>query len=293
MKSVLGDKKTIALLIIPGLLLYTLVKLVPVLWSFGLSLFSGNLRGFDFVGTGNYERLFNDAEFWSSLGVSLRYAAVVTIGQILLGHALALFYVFVLRKASATIRAIIFFPTVLPSVAVALLFSRFFEAAPQTGPVNSVLNAFGIESVDWLAQPDSAFVVIVVMELWKSMGFFAILLYAGLLDIPEDVIESARIDGASGFRLVRTIVLPLSLPVLLSTLIFSFNITIKVFDSIFALTKGGPGVSTQPLTLYMYKSTFTFQEYGYGSTIAVVLTVICLIVTLLIFGSARKDRTKA
>ena len=251
MKSVLADKKTIALLLIPALLFYTLIKLVPVLWSFGLSFFEGDLRGFEFVGLDNFIYLVNDPELQSSLWVSAKYALVVTTGQILLGYSLALFYVFVLRKSSAFIRAIIFFPTVLPTVAIALLFKRFFEVAPQTGPVNAILNSLGMPSIDWLGQADSAFIVIVIMELWGSMGFYAILLYAGLLDIPEDVIESARIDGASGFRLVRNIILPLSAPVLLSTLIFSFNVTIKVFDSIYALTAGGPGTSTQPLTLYM------------------------------------------
>lgn len=291
MKKVLADKKTILILLIPALAFYVLVKFIPVLWSFGLSFFEGDLRGFEFVGIENFQRLFTDAQFGNSLIVSGKYALIVTIGQVALGYALALFYVFVLRKSSAVIRAIIFFPTVLPTVAIALLFKRFFEVAPQTGPVNAILNSFGIPSIDWLGQADSAFVVIVIMELWSSMGFFAILLYAGLLDIPEELIESARLDGASGLKLVRSIILPLSAPVLLAAVIFSFNATIKVFDSIYALTQGGPGNATQPLTLYMYKTTFAFQDYGYGSTLALVLTIICLAVTLLIFGSARKDRT--
>ncbi|MFC0680179.1 carbohydrate ABC transporter permease [Lysobacter korlensis] len=293
MKSVLGDKKTILILLGPALLLYTAVKLGPVIWSFGLSFFEGNLRGFEFVGVDNFVKLFSDPELLNAIVFSMKYAVIVTICQVLLGYGLALFYVFVLRRSSALIRAIIFFPTVLPTVAVALLFSSFFEIAPQEGPVNGLLSALGMQPIAWLGQADSAFIVIVIMELWSSMGFYAILLYAGLLDIPEDIIESARIDGANGWRLIRSVILPLSLPVLLSSVIFSFNVTLKVFDSVLALTDGGPGTSTQPLTLYMYKTTFTFQDYGYGSTLALVLTIMCLLVTLFIFGSARKDRTKA
>ena len=97
------------------------------------------------------------------------------------------------------------------------------------------------------------------------MGFYAVLLYAGLLDIPEEVIESARLDGANGFKLVRHIVVPLSLPILLSSIIFSLNATLKVFDSLLALNSGGPGTSTAPLTLYMYRTAFEYAEYGYGS----------------------------
>lgn len=293
MKSVLGDKKTILILLFPAMLLYTLIKLVPVMWSLGLSFFQGDLRGFTFVGLSNFSKALGDAELHQAILFTLKYSVVVTAGQILLGYLFALFYVFVLRRSSAFVRALVFFPTVLPSVAVALLFQRFFEVAPQTGPVNSIFNAIGLPSIDWLGAPNTSFIVLVTVALWSSVGFFALLMYAGLVDIPEELLESARIDGANGLQLVRRIVLPLSLPVLLSATIFSFNVTLKVFDTIYALTGGGPGTSTQPLTLYMFKTTFTFQDYGYGATIAVVLTLICLSVSLLIFGSARKDRTKA
>ena len=137
----------------------------------------------------------------------------------------------------------------------------------------------------------TAFVVVVIMDVWRSMGFYGVLLYTGLLDIPEDIIESARIDGARGFSLFKNIVLPMSLPILYSSIIFSINGTIKVFDSVFALTGGGPGNETTPLTLYMYRTAFAFSDYGYGSTIALVLSIMCLIVTALIFRGARRDNT--
>ena len=130
------------------------------------------------------------------------------------------------------------------------------------------------------------------MDLWRSMGFYAVLLYSGMLDIPEEIFESARLDGAGAWRLIRNVVLPLSLPVLLSSIIFSINGTLKIFDSILALTNGGPGNSTTPLTLYMFQTAFSYGEYGYGSSIALLLTVICLMVTLVIFRSSRRDLTK-
>jgi multiple sugar transport system permease protein/raffinose/stachyose/melibiose transport system permease protein len=120
------------------------------------------------------------------------------------------------------------------------------------------------------------------------MGFYAVLLFTGLIDIPDEVIESARIDGASGLRLVRHIILPLSAPILLSSVIFSFNATLKVFDSLLALNNGGPGTSTSPLTLYMYRTAFEYAEYGYGSTIAVILTLLCMVFTLAVFRSSSK-----
>jgi len=291
--SVLGDKKAILILLGPALLLYTVVMFVPVFSSLGFTLFSGNaVRGFTFVGFDNFVKLFEDKAVWDSLLFTLKYAVVVTAGQIIMGYLLALLYVFFLKRASSLIRTLVFFPVVLPTVAVASLFTAIFAIAPQSGIVNSVFEVFGLDRVDFFATSGSAFVVLIIMDVWRSMGFYAVLLYTGLVDIPEDIIESARIDGATGVRLFRHIVLPLSLPVLLSSIIFSINGTLKVFDSVIALTNGGPGTETSPLTVYMYRQSFSYGEYGYGSTVATLLTIVCLLVTVFIFRSTRRDITK-
>jgi multiple sugar transport system permease protein/raffinose/stachyose/melibiose transport system permease protein len=293
-KGVLGDKKAILILLGPALLVYTLVKLVPVFWSLGLTFFTGNpLGGFTFNGIANFVRFFTDPQALNALGFTLKYAVVLTIGQIVLGYALALMYVFVLRRASTFVRTIVFFPTVLPTVAVALLFKSLFAVGQQEGPVNAGLGLLGLPAVDWFSTGEGTFFVAIIMEIWMSMGFFAVLLYAGLLDIPEETLESARLEGATGFKLVRHIVLPLSLPVLLSSIIFSVNSTLKVFDTVLALNNGGPGSSTTPLTLLMFRTAFNYSDYGYGSTIAFVLTIMCLLVTLFIFRSSRRDITRS
>ena len=293
MQQVLSDKKATLVLVGPALAIYTIVMLVPVLWSLGYTLFDGNaISGFRFSGTDNFVRLWNDTKVHDSLRFTLKYAVVITVGQVLIGYGLSLFYVFVLRRYSAVVRTLVFFPIVLPTVAVALLFQQLFSIAPQNGVVNSFVNLFGVASVDWFGDGGSAFAVIAVMDIWRSMGFYAVLLYAGLVDIPEDVLEAARMDGASRWTLVRHIVLPLSLPVLVSALIFSVNGTLKVFDSIIALTGGGPGTSTSPLTVYMFETSFTYGDYGYGSSVALLLTILCLLVTVLIFRASRRDLSK-
>lgn len=293
MHRVLGDRRAVAILIGPALLVYSLIMLVPMVWSLGYSFTKGNtIDGFTGNGLDNFQRLFTDPAVREALTFTLKYAAVVTVGQVVTGYLLALLYVFFLKKASALIRTLAFFPVVLPTVAVGLLFQKFFQVAPQTGPVNSLLNMVGLDSIDFFGSAGSAFWVLVTMDVWRSMGFYAVLLFAGLVDIPEEVLESARLDGASGLRLVRHIVVPLSFPVLMSSLIFSINGTLKVFDSIVALTNGGPGNDTSPLTLYMFQTSFTYSDYGYGSTIAFLLTVVCLLVTLVVFRLSRRDLTK-
>ena len=289
MNSVFGDRKTIIILLAPALLLYTLLKIGPVAWSLGLSFFEGNtLRGFEFVGVDNFTKFFTDDAALQSLGVSVFFALTATAGQITLGYLLALLYVFVLRKGSSLLRTIVFFPAILPTVAVALLFRSFVAVGENQGPVNDFINFFGGDSIEFLATTSGTMVTALAMTLWGSMGFYAILLYAGLLDIPDEILESAKLDGANGLKLVRHIVVPLSLPILLSSIIFSLNATLKVFDSLLALNNGGPGTSTAPLTLYMYRTAFEYAEYGYGSTIALVLTLLCLVFTLAIFRSSQR-----
>lgn len=292
MERVLGDKKTILILLGPALLVYSLVILVPVLGSLGYTFFSGNpISGFEYTGVENIQRMLADPSVWDALLFTLKYAVVLTLAQVALGYVLALLYIFVLKRASGVVRTLLFFPVVLPTVAVALLFQKLFEVAPQTGPINTLLNIFGLSSVDWFGTGGNAFFVLIIMDLWRSAGFYAVLLYTGLVDVPDDILEAARIDGATTSQLIRRIIIPLSLPVLFSSLIFSINGTLKVFDSVLALTNGGPGADTSPLTLYMFQTSFQYGEYGYGASIALMLTVVCLLFTLFIFRSARRETT--
>jgi raffinose/stachyose/melibiose transport system permease protein len=294
MERALRDRRAIALFVGPALVVYTLIMLGPIIWSVVYTFFSGGIiTGLKPSGFTNYTKLISDDAFWRATGVTLKYAVAVTIGQVLMGLLLALLYTFYLRRASAVVRTLVFFPVVLPTVAVAQLFVKMFQVAPQNGLVNSALDGVGWSGAiqDWLASPTAAFWILVGMDIWRSMGFYAVLLYAGLVDIPEDMLESARLDGASGVRLTRSIVLPLLTPILLSSVIFSINGTLKVFDSVLALTRGGPGDATTPLTLYMYNTAFRYGDYGYGSTIAMALTLMCLVVTIAIFRSARRDVT--
>lgn len=210
MNSVLGDRRAIAILLGPALLVYTLAMLVPVVWSLGYTFFKGNaLEGFRFAGLANFTRLTVDPDVHQAFVFTVKYAALMSLGQVVVGYALALFYLFVLRRLSSFVRTLVFFPVVIPTVAIALLYQKLFQSAPRDGVVNELLVNVGLGSVDWLGAGDTAFIVILVMDLWRSMGFYGVLIYAGLLDIPEDILESARLDGARRWSLFRHIVLPL------------------------------------------------------------------------------------
>ncbi len=292
MERVLRDRRAVLVFLGPAMLIYTGVLLIPIVWSLGYTLFEGSpIRGFTFNGLGNYIELMQDSRFWSALWFSTRYAVVVTTGQVIFGLLLALLFHFFLKRSSPLVRTLVFFPVVLPTVAVAAIFQKLFAIAPQYGLINAMFEFFGMGwgVQAWLGRGATAFWVICLMDIWRAMGFYAVILYAGLVDIPGDVLEAAQLDGARGWSLVQFVVLPLLLPILVSSLIFSLNGTLKVFDTVVALTNGGPGSTTTPLTLYMYRSAFQNNQYGYGSTVAVVLAIYCLLVSLVAFRLTRQE----
>ena len=214
------------------------------MWSLGYTVMDGNpIIGFTFNGFENFVTLLQRPDgIGTPLCFTLKYAVVLTVLQVALGYGLALLYVFWLRRASGADPHAGLLPRRAAdrrrrAAVPAALRGRADSRARSTRSSTPS----GIASVDWFGTPAAAFWVIILMDLWRSMGFYAVLLYAGLVDIPDELIESARLDGARGWKLIRHIVLPLSLPVLLSSLIFSINGTLKVFDTVVALTNGGPG----------------------------------------------------
>lgn len=295
MKAVLGNRKAIFIFIAPALLVFLAIILVPIVWSSIYTFYEGSLiKGFSFVGLQNYFDLFKDGDFYQSLWVTIKFTLVVSTGQVILGLLLSLLFVFYLKKASFLVRTLVFFPVVLPTVAIAQLFSKLFEIAPNYGLLNSIFDALNIESMiqPWLGQTETAFWILCIMEIWKAMGFYAVILYAGLMDVPGEVLEAAKIDGAKGWKLTRFVIVPLIKPILISSIIFSLSGTLKVFEQVIALTGGGPGKTTTTLSVYMYQQAFTNGNYGYGSTIALFLLILCLVVTLIVYQVSWKEETK-
>lgn len=285
MKKVLGNKKAIALFVGPGLVLYVGLVFVPIIWSFVYSFYSGSpgLK-WEFTGIDNYRRLFIDKNFINALVVNIKYIAMVMLGQVVLGLCMALIFKFWLKKFKNVIRTLIFFPVVLPTVAVGQLFAKIYEIQPNYGLLNSILDNIGLSQwiQPWIGQASTALKALSVMDVWVAMGFYAVIFYGALLDIPDDVMEAARIDGCSSFQMFRHILLPLLRPVTITCLVFSFSGTVKMFESAMALTGGGPGSATTSLSMYMYDVSFGFNKVGYGSTIAIVVFLICIIGTRII-----------
>ena len=284
MEKVLRDKKAILFFVLPGILLFAAFEFVPIVMSFMFSLFKGML-GFDFtyVGLSNYLKLFEDAQFLKAFRNSLYYFLIVTPSHMILGFFLALAIATFAGKFSVAMRVVAYIPVVLPSIAVAELFRQIYAVTPQNGLLNSLLVFLRLGSLvrGWAGDPQTALAAVSLVDVWRGVGFYVVIFYAGFTSIPSDIIESARIDGAKGFGLLRHIILPLTRPVIITCIVLSVNYSLKVFDTPFMLTSGGPGDVTLVMPLYMYRTAFYYSEYGFGSVLAMFLLFEALVVTLI------------
>lgn len=285
MNKVLGNKKAVTLFVVPALILYTIIVMVPVIWSLYYSFFNGSPGlQWEFCGLDNYARLFKDKNFRNALMVNIKYISVVTLGQVSLGLLLALMFKFWLKRCKTIIRTLVFFPVVLPTVAVGQLFAKIYEIQPNYGLLNSFFDSLGLKNLvqPWIGQSSTALWCLCVMDIWVAMGFYSVIFYGALLDIPDDILEAARIDGAGSFNLFKSILLPLLRPMIITSLVFSFSGTVKMMESSMALTNGGPGTATKSLSMYMYDVSFTYNKVGYGSVIAIVIFLICVVGSMVI-----------
>lgn len=292
MKNVLSNKKAIALFVIPALILYSVIVILPVIWSVYYSLFNGTpgLK-WEFAGLDNYKKLFKDKNFIDALIVNLKYIAIVMVGQVGLGLGLALFFRFWLTKFKNVVRTLVFFPVVLPTVAVGQLFVKIYEIQPNYGLLNSILASLGLQNLvqPWIGQASTALGALSAMDIWVAMGFYSVIFYGALLDIPGDIIEAAKIDGCNAINLFKSILAPLLRPIFITCLVFSFTGTVKMFESALTLTKGGPGNATKSLSMYMYNVSFSYSKVGYGSVIAVFIFLLCVAGSAVIYRFDKKD----
>jgi len=215
-----------------------------------------------FIGLDNYLRLAADERFWNALGNTL-YFVVVSVGlELALGLAFALAVQRPFR-GRALLYGIILLPWAVPTAVSARMWEWMYDS--EIGVLNYLIGA----QVNWLGSPAWALNAAILMDVWKSTPFVALLLVAGLQSIPRDLYHAAAVDGASRWTVLSRITLPLLAPMILVALIFRTIDAFRVFDSIYVLTGGGPANSTETLSIYAYKTLFQSLEFGYGSTLAV------------------------
>lgn len=262
------------LFIAPYLLVFLLFRLGPSIAGLGVSFTEWGVVGDPrWVGLRNYEAMLNDARLGDAIRNTVQFTLLTVPLLVVLGLGLALF--FNRKRPGRTLgRTAVFIPYVLMSTVVGVLWTWILEK--DFGLLNIYLDQLGLPKVPWLVSSNFAMLGIVLTTVWWTVGYNMVLFLAGLQEIPEELYEAARIDGADSIRLFWYITLPLLSPTIFLVLLLTINNSFQVFDQVYVMTQGGPNVSTLTLVHYIYVTAFQRFRFGYGAAIA------CLLFALLV-----------
>ncbi|MBI2938913.1 MAG: sugar ABC transporter permease [Chloroflexi bacterium] len=232
-----------------------------------------------FIGLGNYVWVFNDPTFWISLTNTLYFAAVYVAACLVLGLVLGTLIFSFREPFKSIMQTVVFLPVMTSMVVAAQVWDLMYM--PGYGILNYLLGFVGLGPYMWLQSPQTVMPAIIILSVWKGLGYFVVLFIAGLTTIPYHLYEAASIDGASPFQAFWRISLPLLTPTTLFCLVTGSIGAFQVFTQVYATTRGGPGKASHVLLLYLYDHGFRFFEMGRASAIAFILFGLVLIVTLI------------
>ncbi|CTQ51199.1 carbohydrate ABC transporter permease [Jannaschia donghaensis] len=279
-----ANRLTPYLFLAPAILILAVALMYPVGYMIWASFLDWNpsqrIAEADFVGLRNYTNLFSDAAFLESLGVTLRFAAVVVTVEMVLGVGLALLLDRQLRGMTI-LRTVFILPMMIAPIVVGLMWRYMYH--PTVGILNRTLKSMGLDPVPWLSDGGWAFTSVVIADVWQWTPFIFILSLAALQSLPKSAMEAARIDGATGWQLIFYIKLPLMMPVLIVTALLRLIDAFKVLEVILVMTNGGPGLSTEILALRISRTASEFRELGYAAAMSNLLLILLMVLTLAMF----------
>lgn len=284
-----GDGRVAAVLLAPVLVGFVLFYLYPAARGVWFSFTDYNLLNTpSFVGGDNYTRLVHDEQFWNSLRVTAYYVAVNIGSQTVLALGLAALMHRLTR--STVLRALMLVPWLVPNVTVALVWLWLLD--PNLGFVNHLLDRLGLATIGFFTSPTTAMTTIALVNTWAYTGYTALLLYSGMLQIPQHVYDSAAVDGAGELRIFWRITLPLLRPILALVLVVSLIGSFQIFDTVAVTTKGGPIGATRVIYFYIYQQAFTFFRMGYAAAAAMALVAILGLLTAVQMWLLRASRSE-
>lgn len=290
-QQLLGQYTFCYIALLPILAVYTFIRIIPILQSFWFSLHDSKLLGqsMTFIGVQNFVQLAGDDLFRLALGNTTLYAVGTVGGTVVLGLALAVILASGIR-GSSLFELLYFIPVITPWVPVSIAWKWIYD--PTVGLLNYLLSFVGLPPHGWLLYPDTALWAIIVMSIWKGIGYNMVIFLVGIRAIPVDYYESANIDGASQWGLFRHITLPLLKPITLYVLVISTINAFNVFTPVYVMTtgsQGAPGSSVRVLVYDMYENAFRYFRMGYASGEALILFLIILVLTLIQFRVIRTE----
>ena len=278
--------------LLPILLIYLIIRVIPILQSFWLSLTDLKMPNMpsNFVGLSNFQELVTDPNFLGAMAYTTQYAIVTVIIGVAIGLALAVILAGALPKGSAFFELIYFIPVITPWVPVSIAWKWIYD--PSVGLLNYLLSFFGVAPVGWLLHPETAKWAIIVLGIWKVIGYNMVIFLVGIRAISLEYYEAAALDGAGFWQSFRNITWPLLMPITLFVLVISTINAFNVFTPGYVMTQaaqGTGGITLRVLVYDMYLNAFNFQRIGYASAEAFVLFLVILVLTLVQFRLIRSE----
>jgi multiple sugar transport system permease protein len=266
------------LMVAPVHLLLLVFIFVPALYVGWLSLTHSTFGGpSEFIGLANYAALLGDRIFWRSFWNTLIVVNVVVYGELALGLGLALLMAGWVPMKRLVI-AVILAPYAITEVTTVIMWRYMLE--PDVGMINYALKSLGLGQIEWSTEPFSALMVVSVLAIWQHLPFTFLILYAAVTTIPNELIESAKVDGATAWQTFWHVTLRLILPAVFVALMFRYIFAMRIFSEVWLLTEGGPARMTEVLAVYLYRQAFRYHEFGAASATGWMLLALSLLIAL-------------
>ena len=260
----------------PAAVIYGVLFIAPTLLAFYFSLTRWTIFSSEFIGFGNYVTFFQEPALVSGLWHTLVYAVITSGAKVVLGMLLAVLLTSQL-VARGWLRSVVFFPVLVSTIGVGLTFTVLMN--PETGLINDALGVIGIQGPGWLTNPKLALFSVALVDIWKGVGLATLIYIAGIVSIPHEYFEAAKVDGAGAWESFRRIILPLARPATVTVIILSLIGGLRSFDLIWAMTRGGPGFTSDVIASVIYKQ-YQAGFYGLSTAGSVVLFLVVTIIVV-------------
>lgn len=285
--------RTLAFYLAPAVLVYVFVVILPLILSLRYSFFNwSGSKNMKYIGFQNYIDLINDKSFWLSFKNNIIIIILSFVGQIGTAFILTVIMISRMLKFKEFHRTVIFVPVVVSAVVIGFIWNIIYSK--DYGLLNLILRSLNLDFliIPWLDDPKYVIFSVTLPIVWQYIGFYLIIFLAAVQNIPKDVLEVAEIDGAVGFKKTIHIILPMMYNTLKVAIMLCISGNMKVFDSIFIMTGGGPGTTSTVMAQYAYNNSFTMYKMGYGSTIAMsilILSMTLILISRKLMGGKRYD----
>ena len=277
-----GQERLFSVLFLsPAFLLYTGFVIAPILVSAYYAMTNWDGVGeMSFVGLRNFEKLFRDSDYWLTFRNSVKLVVLSVAIQIPMGLIFA-YMLYLTVRGFKFFRTVFFLPVVIAPAAIGLMFMLFFNG--ELGPLNVLLDRLGLDFLmrSWLSDKNTVLYAVMFPMIWQYIGYYILIFLAGLQSIPEQIFESAKIDGASSIQTFVHLAVPMMRDLIVVSIVLCVTGSLKAFDHAYIMTWGGPGVRSSYLAVYMFRTAFMQSQLGKGTAIAITILLLSLVFTYL------------